>query len=215
MRRVKCVLCMYADALRTEMLSTLEFRTGSRSSTLALHFGCVFVRMIVCMHDNITTNLIVAPHASPESMEILSFVPARVFSMYVCWWRVLRCVCVCDVCSVEFWGLEKERTHLFHVHLCVCVCLCGISVARLRLFLSVNLNVNVEPIVRDSGSHAQFPMHTAHKVCALSHYVLYLNSNWTSSLDQMFGVGFKIMKFNLFFSRWKVTLWASFWCGPF
>lgn len=125
------------------------------------------------------------------------------------------CVCVCDVCSVEFWGLEKERTHLFHVHLCVCVCSCGISVARLRLFLSVNLNVNVEPIVRDSGSHAQFPMHTAHKVCALSHYVLYLNSNWTSSLDQMFGVGFKIMKFNLFFSRWKVTLWASFWCGPF
>lgn len=95
MRRVKCVLCMYADALRTEMLSTLEFRTGSRSSTLALHFGCVFVRMIVCMHDNITTNLIVAPHVSPESMEILSFVPARVFSMYVCCWRVLGCVCVC------------------------------------------------------------------------------------------------------------------------
>lgn len=125
-----------------------------------------------------------------DSMEILSF--GRVytclsFSVYssVCVW-VRLCACVY---WWTFWGLGKERTHL--MSMCACICYVCISVA-LFVFMfffscSAVLNINVEPAIRDSGSHAHFPLSV--------HCVYALRSNSTNLLHlsgQMFSVGLQI-----------------------
>lgn len=124
----------------------------------------------------------------PESMEILSSC-LRAY-VYIC-----ACICVyVVVCAWPFYSTlnhtkapRRNREdasfcacdcvtlllrlcilYVFLVCVCECVSVLCVSIARLRLF-SVNfiLNINVEPTIRNSDSHAHFPMHIKCALCCV------------------------------------------------